>query len=577
MVDKIDEVVEEMVDETVSEESEKGKKKFAFKPFMKKYGFYIGISLIMLVTLVIMFSDREVVNSGDVNYDKPVYYITGNNLYIKERGRDEVLISSTMFQAPDDRSKEDALAAVLVSEDGEYLYFYENVAIDSNGGMLGDFCVYYRGRKTLIEEDTGIYFAISDDYSKVLYIKPNFNAQGGSGYENIRYDLYTFTIRGGKKRVEAGVEPAWYNLSGDGSTVFYTKDYDASTDTSSLFIYEDGKSTFIDDHMFFYGDFVPKGTFRQNWPKTNYDGSAVIYGKRLKYGDMAKMYYYKDGISSLLGEDVLQVFTDESLDTALLVHNYDSEEFMGDMTRVNLKTLEREDIVSEVWGLGTVSVALTVDPEFLAKNLYFKYYDEVINVADLCLMTDEGEQVLIYATDVSNIQFAEDYSSVYGLDYYVPEEGGRLAKVVFTNDGFEKNEFDEFVENYVVSASGKYVNYMVDDVLFMIGESNEKLYIDKYDIETFGVLEGDKKQFYFRESSLGKGNVYVRGLGDRDQSQMVAEDTHYVWDFGDNKLAFITGYDFSTSTGSLYLTDGEGKYELIAEGVELPLFFNYIY
>ena len=98
MVDKMEERIEENV-ETVLEEETEGKKKVTFKSFIKKYGFYIGISLIMLVTLIILFSDREVSQSGDVNYDNPVYYITGNNLYIKERGKDEVLISSKMFQS----------------------------------------------------------------------------------------------------------------------------------------------------------------------------------------------------------------------------------------------------------------------------------------------------------------------------------------------------------------------------------------------------------------------------------------------------------------------------------------------
>ena len=250
---------------------------------MKKYGFYIGIALIMTITLIVLFSDRDVSYSGDVKYDNPVYYITGNNLYIKERGRDEVLISSTMFKNSNDRSKEDALAAVLISPDSEYLYFYENILFNERGAAEGDFCVYYKGRKHLIAEDVGIYFAISDDYGTLAFVKPNYNVQDGSGYDNVRYDLYTYTIKGGDKLVERGVEPAWYNLSGDGNTVIYTKNYDAATDTSSLFMYQDRKSTFIDDHIFFYGDYVPKGTFRQNWPKVNYDGTKIIYGTRLEY------------------------------------------------------------------------------------------------------------------------------------------------------------------------------------------------------------------------------------------------------------------------------------------------------
>jgi len=555
---------------------EETKKKFGFKIFLKKYGFYIGIALIMTIAIVVLFSDRETTYNGDVLYSEPVYYITENNLYIKDRGKDEILISSTMFQDVENRSKEDALSAVLISKDGEYLYFFENIAYDSSGAALGDFCVYHKGRKHLIEENTGIYFAISDDNSKVAYIKPNFGVQGGSGYDDVRYDLYTYSIKAGKDFVEGIVEPAWFNISGDGESVIYTKNYDASTDTTSLFLYQNGKSTFIDDHMFFYGDFMPKGTFRQNWPKVNVDGSKIIYGKRLKYGEMAKMYLYSNGSSTLLGEDVLQIFTDEKLDSALMVHNYNREKFTGDMTRVNLNNLDSEFITSDVWGLATVSVALTVDSEFLSKNLYFKDYDEIINVADLCIMTENGEEVLIRATDVSNIQFGDDYSTIYGLDYFVPEEGGELTKIVFDDKGYETIELDEYVKKFVISKTGKYVSYLVDDILFYVGENNEKILVDKTDIETFGILEGDEKLYFFREASMGLGNAFVRGLKKNDSPKLVAEASHYCWDFGDGNLAFLTDYDFGASTGSMYITDGNGGYELIVENVELPLFFSYI-
>jgi len=555
---------------------EETKKKFEFKPFIKKYGFYIGIALIMTITLIVLFSNKEVSYSGDVKYEEPVYYITGNNLYIKERGKDEVLISTSMFQDPDSRTKEEALSSVLISKDGQYLYFFENTVFDERGSALGDFCVYYKGRKTLIEEDTGIYFAISDDNSTVAYIKPNFGVQGGTGYDNIRYDLYTFSVKDGKDLVEGSVEPLWFNISGDGKSVIYTKYYDAATDTTSLFINKDGQSSFVDDHMFFYGDYVPKGTFRQNWPKTNFDGSKIVYGKRLKYGEMVDMYLYSNGENNLLGEDVLQVFTDEKLDKVLMVHNYDNEVFSGDMSRINLNTLAREEIASDVWGLATVEVALTADTEFLDMNLYFKYYDEVINVADLCLMTEEGEEVLINATDVTNIQASDDYSLIYGLEYYVPEEGGQLTKINFDDGEYAKVEFDEYVEEYTISTTGKYLVYLLQDDLFFVGPNDKKVHVDKYNVETFGVLEGDEQLYFFKESGLGRGNAYIRGLSANDQIQIVAEETHYCWDFGDGSLAFLTGYDFETSTGDMYITDGDGGYELIVQNVELPLFFNYI-
>ncbi len=554
---------------------EETKKKIGIKTILKKYGFYIGITLIIIISIIVLSSDNKTSYSGDISYDQPVYYITGNNLYIKERGRDEVLISATMFQDLEARSKEDALAAVLISKDGEYLYFFENIEI-KDSGLNGDFCVFHKGRKSLIEENTGIYFAVSDDNATVAYIKPNYGVEGGTGYENIRYDLYTYSAKNGKDLVESGVEPAWFTLSGDGKSVIYTKDYDAATDTSSLYLFQAGKSELIDKNMFFYGDYVPKGSYRQNWPKTNFDASRLIYGRRLEYGEMAKVYLYSNGVASLLGEDVLQIFTDENLDTALIVHNYSYEAFTGDMTRINLGSLAREEIVSDVWGLATVSVALTVDSEFLDLNLYFKDYDEVINVADLCMMTESGEEIVLNATDVINVQFSDDYSKVYGLDYYVPEEGGRLIKAGFSDGSFERQKFDENIKEFTISESGKYVVYLLDEDLFYIGEDNEKVHVDKNGIETFGVLPGDEKMYFFKEQSLGSGNAYIIELNKKSDVQMIAEQTHYCWDFGDGNLAFLTNYDFGTSTGSMYITNGEGKYELIVENVELPLFFNYI-
>lgn len=555
---------------------EETKNKFDFKAFIKKYGFYIGLVVIMTIAVTVLFSDKDIKYSGDVNYEQPVYYITGNNLYIKERDKDEVLISSTMFQDSEGRKKENALAAVLISEDGNYLYFFENIVIDTDEVMTGDFCVFYKGRKYLIEKNTGIYFAVSADSSKVVYIKPNYGVQGGSGYDKIRYDLYTYSIKEGKELLESGVEPAWYNISGDGNTVTYTKYYDAATDTSSLFIHKDGKSTFIDDHMFFYGDYVPKGTFIQNWPKLNFDGTRVVYGKRLKYGEMTKIYLYSNGIKTLLGEDALQVFVDEELNQALIIHNYDKDLFTGDMTRVNLDTFEREEVASDAWGLSAISVAQTVDSEYLNKNIYFKNYYDNLNVADLCIMTEAGEEVLLKSTNVSNIQFGNDYKTLYGLNYYVEEEGGELTKIVFNDYGYELFEFDGFVKKFTISPTGKYVAYLVDENLFFIGDENKKVYVDKGGIETFGILTGEEDLFFFREASLGSGNAYIRGLSSNGKSNLVAEATHYCWDFGDGSLAFLTDYDFGTSTGNMYITDGEGRYELLVENAELPLFFNFI-
>ncbi|MBN2558035.1 MAG: hypothetical protein JXB33_04690 [Clostridia bacterium] len=555
---------------------EEQKARFNFGEFLKKSWFYIGIFLLVSIAIIALMSDKDVQYSGEVTYDEPFYYITGNNLYIKVQGRDAVLLSSTMFMDPESRSNNDAMSAVFISEGGDYVYFYENIVLEDDGA-IGDFCVYHDNRKKLIDEDTGIFFAIADDSDTVVYLKTLYNVEGGSGYENVRYDLYKYNFKDGRKLVEKGVEPSWFTISGDGRSIIYTKFYDAATDTSSLFINRDGNAVFVDDHMFFYGEYLPKGTFRVNWPYTNYDASKLVYGKRMKYGELADLYLYSGGTPALLGEDVLQVFCDESMDAALIIENYKNEVFVGDVARIDLNTLSKEMITTDAWGLGTTAIARMFGPGFVDLGLYMKDYNDVINVADVCMMTPEGEKILINATDVSNIQFAEDYSTMFGLDYYVPEEGGRLTKIVFGDAGaFEKYQYDEFVKEFYVSKSGKYTAYKQGDDLFYINPSNEKKYVDKLGVVTFGIMEGDEKIYFFKETSLGMGNVFVKDITKSSDLTLIAEGVHYAWDYGDGKMAFLTNFDFGASTGTMYITDCEGKYEVIAENMELPLYYNYI-
>lgn len=551
-------------------------KKFKLGEYIKKNMFFIGIFLIVIVALIVMFTGRDVKVSGDVEYDQPVYYITGNNLYVKERGRDEVLISTTLFQDLDSRSNEDALASALISPDGEYIYFFENILIEEET-MTGDFCVFHNNRKKVIEEDTSIYFAVSGTYDKVAFLSLEKGVEGGTGYDDIRYDLYTFDYKKGRELVESSVMPFWYSLSGDGDSLLYVKNYDSATDTYSLFINNDGDETFIDDHMYFYGNFVPKGTFKANWPRMNYDGSKVLYSRRMKFNEMADMYLYTNGQSNLLGEDVLQILSDDELSTALILENYINGDYVGTMSRINLDTLQKDKVADEVWGLVSVNVALTLNKEQLDLNIYYKNYDPVMNVADLCMMTPDGEKVILNYTEVTMPFISEDGKMIYGLDYWVKEDGGQLIKAYTSDDNtFERIEYDENIDELFMSASGEYVSFTIDDDLFYIGPDDKKIFVDRYDIETFGVLTNDELLYFFRSSGLGNGSVFVRELKKSADVKMISEDTHFVWDFGDGNLAFMTGYDFAESTGSLYITDGLGAYELIADQVELPLFYNEI-
>ncbi|MBN1623505.1 MAG: hypothetical protein JXN10_03690 [Clostridia bacterium] len=555
---------------------EENAKKFNFGEFLKKSWFYIVMVLIVGLALAVMLSDRDVKISGDVEYEQPVYYITGNNLYVKERGKDEILISTTLFQDLESRTNQDALSAALMSPDGEYLYFYENILIEDEV-LTGDFCVFHNGRKKVIEEDTSIYFAVSDSYDKVAFLSLKKGVTGGTGYEDLQYDLYTFDVKKGRELVQTAVMPAWYTMSGDGNTVAYIKNYDAATDSYSLFTKSKGIEKFIDDHMYFYGDFVPNGTAKANWPRLNFDASRILYSTRMKFNEMTDMYLYSNGQSNLIGEDVLQVFCDAELTTALLLHDYQNEIFVGTMTRINLETLEKEKIADEVWGMASVNVAVTLEKELLDLNIYFKNYNDIINVADLCMMTPDGEKILINSTEVTGPVISKDGKMVYGLDYWVEEDGGQLVKIYLNPDNtFERLEYDEFVKEFIASASGNYVTYKIDEDLFMIGTDDKKVFVDRYDIESYGILTGDELLYFFRSSGLGNGNAFVREIGKSADVKMISEATHFVWDFYDGNIAFLTGYDFAEKTGALYITDGFGSYELIAEKVELPLFYNKI-
>ncbi|HPJ21291.1 MAG TPA: hypothetical protein PLH18_02930, partial [Clostridia bacterium] len=396
-------------------------------------------------------------------------------------------------------------------------------------------------------------------------------------YEDIQYDLYTYDGKSGKTLVKAAVMPVWYTMSGDGKSVAYVRNYDAATDSYSLFVSTDGDEKFIDDHIFFYGDYFPNGTAKANWPRLNSDASRILYSRRMKFNEMTDMYLYSNGQTNLLAEDVLQVFSDDALTTALLLHDYQNEVFVGTMTRINLDNMEREKIADEVWGMAEVNVAVTLEKELLDLNLYYKNYNDVINVADLCMMTPEGEKVLINATEVTGPVISADGKMIYGLDYWVEEDGGQFVKIYVNPDNtFKRVEYDEFVKEFIASESGDYAAFKIDEDLFLVNKDDQKIFVDRYDIETYGILTGDELLYFFRSAGLGSGNAFVRELGKVDDVKMISEATHFIWDFYDGNIAFMTSYDFAEKTGSLYITDGFGHYELIAEKVELPLFYNVI-
>ncbi|MBN2853558.1 MAG: hypothetical protein JXQ23_12550 [Clostridia bacterium] len=563
-----------MSEENVVLEENSEKKENRFNSFMKKNGFYIGVFLIFALVIIIMTSDKENPSKGVIDYSDAVFYQSGNQLYLQRDNKEAVLLSASLLQDYVLTQINYVIKPCKISKDGNYVYFFENVILDGNVYM-GDLCRFTNNKKETIGVNVPLSYALSADYDKVVYA--TFTGTDDEG--TYLYDLYLYE-NGKSSLIDSEIDKECITLSGDGKTIIYHKGFYADTQTTAMYVYKNGASKMVDNQVVYYYKQNANGTFKANWPLTNYDGSKIIYAGYMGPESLPSLNLYtpSDQKSTMLVKSFVQVFVDDDLNNAAINGETSPETMSGSYIRYDLNTLEKEIFATNIWGLCDMVVAKYVTDPFINLGFYLKSYDEVTNTADLYFKgTDQEETKVLSSINVDNIQFSLDYKSMYALAYYYAAEGGELHEISnITTSSYDLEKIDEMVMEYHFDDANTVLGFRKDVKLYLIDKSGTKKMIDNHDVSSFEITPDGNLLYFYKDGGLGTGELYMMEADTNKDYELVDKAVTFIYEFGDNYVAFVNGFDFGDAAGTLIVTDGKGNFQIIAEKVSTLLMKNYI-
>ncbi|MFO7636351.1 MAG: hypothetical protein R6W96_03485 [Clostridia bacterium] len=554
------------------EEQEKNKRNFSgIKKFMNKFGFYIGILVIIAIAVIVVSSDNRVVFKGSVKYESPVYYVHNNMLFLKEHGNEAILISRNLLKEWSISEANTVLVSVQITPDQTRMFFLENINFKQST-YFGDLYVYSDGKKELIGENAILEYVVSDDYDTVLYVSVSFTEEGKS------YDLYKYNKESGTEHIDSNVDFICFTLSGNGNVAVYHKDYSYVNNTTSMYVHQDGESILVADDAHLHGKHNPSGTFRNNWPIINRDGTRILYVARPEANEMLDAYIYESGSTRIIGQSITQIYADEPVQTVLMIENASIEKKSGDMVRMDLSTGNKETVAKNVWGLTDIYTARMMDSTFIQRNIYFKNYLDMVNAADIYYMMDGQEILLGSKVAVNKVQYSQNYMNFTTMEYYSEDSGGTIIHVSFQENGeYVKFTGNDDTKEVRVTNDGRHKAYVSGGTLFLLDEDNKKSMIEISDVFNYEFMEDGDKLVYFKRREL-TGDIKVQFLYGQKNNEVIAQDVTSAWDFRENGyIAFLAFYDFSTDAGTMVLTDARGNYEIIAEKVNAHLIHSFIY
>lgn len=563
-----------MNEENVILEENSEKNESRFKGFMKKNGFYIGVFLIFALVIIIMTSDRENPSRGVIDYTDAVLYQSGNQLYLQEDGKEAVLLSPSLLENYVLTQINYVIKPCKISKDGKYVYFFENVILDGSVYM-GDLCRYTNDKKETIGVNVPLSYALSSDYATVLYT--TYTGKDSEG--TYLYDLYLYE-KGNSKLIDDEIDKECITLSGDGKTIIYHKGFYAETQTTAMYVYKNGSSALIDNQVVYYYKLNANGTYKANWPLTNYDGSRIIYAGYMGPDTLPSLNLYNTTSkkSTKLVDSFVQVFVDDNLDKLSINGETVAEMMSGSYIRYDLNSMEKEIFAENIWGLCDMEVSKYTTEDFLDLNFYFKSYDEVTNTADLYFKGEGKEEEKVLAgVNVDDIKFTADHTTMYALAYYYAAEGGELHEISnITNTSYDLEKIDEMVMEYHFDDENTVLGFRKDVKLYLIDKSGTKKMIDNHDVTAFEITPDGKLLYFYKDGGLGTGELYMMEADVNKDYELIDKAVTYIYEFGDNYVAFVNAFDFGDSVGTLVVTDGEGNFQVVAERVSTLLMKNYI-
>ncbi len=532
------------------------------KRFIKKNGFYLGIFLIFVLVIGVMSSDRDGNYSGDISYDGQIYYSNVNQFYVQTDGNDPVLLTANLLEEYNMTTVSRVLLMCKTTEDESKLFFFENVKLVGET-LYGDLLVRENNKTTTIEKDILMSYALSSDYETIIYGKvTNINEDG-----SFIIDLYS--EKDGKATlIDQDVDGSCFTISGDGLTIYYHKGFYFDTQTTSLYMSRDGINSIISNQAVYYYKLNANGTYKSNWPMTNTNGSKVLYATYAGENAMPalNMYQPQGQAKTLLADSFVQIYVDDELNIARITGDIRGTSFMGNLIEINLNSLAQKVISKDIWAMFSLQVMEYVDEELLTLPFYFKNFDDLAGTVDLYFKGEgQDEEKVLPSVLITDVIISNDYKEIYGLAYFYISEGGELTRISnITSTSYETTLIDEQVMEFHIDDENTVIGYRKDVKLYIIDENGERKMIDNHDVSAFDITANGELIYFYKESEMGKGDLYVMETDVTKDYQLIDKDVTYVYDFAGKYVAYINAYVFSEEAGTLIVTDGHDSFEILA-------------
>lgn len=608
---------EDNITEEVSEK--RNVKKSKFSQHLKKFGFYYGLGLLIVILAVVLIFDGNRRLRGDIPYDDNIYIVGDNSISMIRYNQEPVKITSQLFRNYEDQKLGlEAHNGILMSKDGNSIMYVDDLYLLSNEDLsltklVGTLWMYNGVKNIKIADDADFYYVVNDDFNIVLY-KTYRLAEDES---RLISNLYKFDLATGQSVIlREDIDTDLYSVSNDGKVCVFLDEKQESfvengEPTYSLFVYKDGQTEKLADSVYDLGASVYTGTAEVNYPIISKNGDKIVYAvvdyiymvedeqeeqpedveetqteeeeKKVVYPTF-NMYLYHDGVSKLIAKSCAQLLISEDFSQMIYIDAvvehlaaYDEIGFCGTYNHYDVETGKSTKVMDNVFGFVERNVLGFVDNDFIDANFYFKQYDIVMNTAHLYTIRN-GKEILIddYASvgedEDSNIKlvfFSPDYKDVYVFKEYVSKTSSLLHRFTIKSNGSISDymcEEMQVISAIALSKDGDYLVYNADGKLIIISDKNVKKTIEVNGVSSFGITEDGKYVYYYKETEIGLGAVYYYDLYKSEKPVKFLNNVNEVWNYKDNKVMLRINTDYNTMTGDLYLSDFE-QFEYISPDV----------
>lgn len=581
-----------------------------FKAFIKKNAFYLGLALLVIIAAVVLIFDRQYILKGDIEYKNNVYVVGNNSIALCKYDSEPIVITSQLFENYKDQELGlEAHNGILMSDDEKQLLYVDNLHLVVNtdstvSKLIGTLWLYDGTNNIRIADNAGFYYVVSEDFTKIMYTTYRLNEDESDLIIDLHYQDITASA---DALIQEDFDSGIFSLSGDGLTCVYLNNYTESTiengePTYTLYKYKNGETVQIGMNVYDFDASAYTGTYTSNYPLICHDGSRIIYGvvnyvymdnqvdveadedeKKTVY-PMFDMYLYENDENVLIAQSVAQMLVSYNFDKVLYIDDvvnhlsrYEEIGYCGTYNTLDLDTMEKTRIMDNVFGFTLRSAIGFADDGYIEANYYFKNYDLNSNTAHLYTIKNGNEILLdriasVGSDDELNLEYiyhADEYKDVYVFEAYMTKTSSLLYKYSVKSSGnFDQHLCEEtnIISSMAVSDDGRNLVYIAEEKLVVINNENYKKTIERSGVSSFGITEGGKYLYYYKETALGQGALYYYDLEEGGECVKFLKGVNVVWNYKDNMIMFRMNTDYTTMTGDVYLTDFD-QFEYISDDV----------